>query len=183
MRPVQVSKQCRRAGCCRSPATVCSDRCSGADDGTLVGVSEQPPGSDPGQPSPWQPPPPGWMPPPQQQPGWQPHPPPYGAPPQQPGGWYGQGGYGYPRPQDTNGFAIASLVSSLVGIFLLIVGPLLGIIFGIVALKQIPRLGQAGRGLAIAGIVIGAVVLFLDVVGLIAIAADSTSSGSVGVEI
>ena len=118
---------------------------------------------------------PSWMPPPAP-PGWQPQPPPYGAAPPDPSGWPGHGGYGYPRPQDTNGFAIASLVCSLVGILLLVIGPLLGIIFGAIGLQQIPRLGQRGRGLAIAGLSIGIVVLLLDVIGIIA--AVPTGSGS-----
>ena len=109
--------------------------------------------------------------------------PPYGAPPYQAAGWQGQGGYGYPQPRDTNGFAIASLVCSLVGIFILVLGPALGIIFGIVGLNQIPRQGQAGRGLAIAGITIGAIVLLLDVIGLIAIGTETNSGGSTGVSV
>ncbi len=135
--------------------------------------------SDQGQPG-WMPPPaPSWQPP---QPQWQPPPAPYGAPPGPAGGWYG-GGYGYPRPRDTNGFAIASLVCSLVGIFLLVLGPALGIVFGTVALRQIPRLGQSGRGLAIAGVTIGAIVLLLDVIGLIAIGTSGSSGGSNGVSV
>jgi len=125
------------------------------------------------QPPAWQPPPP---------PTWQPPPPPYGAPPNPAGGWYG-GGYGYPRPQDTNGFAIASLVCSLVGIFLMLLGPTLGVVFGIIGLKQIPRLGQNGRGLAIAGVTIGVIVLLLDVIVLIAVGTSSSSGGSTGVSV
>ena len=69
-----------------------------------------------------------------------------------------------------NGPAIASLVSSLVGIpayFLCfgfvgsIVGSILGVVLGIVALLQIGKTGQRGRGMAIAGIVLGAVGLFI----------------------
>ena len=51
----------------------------------------------------------------------------------------------------TNGFAIAALACS----FFIIFGAILGIIFGCVALSQIRRQGQRGRGMAIAGIVIG----------------------------
>lgn len=75
------------------------------------------------------------------------------------------GGYGYPPPWPqypqavgTNGFAIASIVCAAVGLACLGTGSFLGIIFGIVALNQIKRTGQGGRGLAIAGIVIGSVV-------------------------
>ncbi|HWC34123.1 MAG TPA: DUF4190 domain-containing protein [Mycobacteriales bacterium] len=113
----------------------------------------------------------------QGQPSWMP--PPAPPPPQQ--GWYGQPGpYGYPRPRDTNGFAIASLVCSLLGIIFLLVGPILAIVFGVVGLKQIPRLGQGGRGLAIAGITIGAIVLLLDVIGLVAAFATASSVGGSG---
>jgi hypothetical protein len=51
----------------------------------------------------------------------------------------------------TNGFAIASLVCSIIGI------SLLGVIFGHVALSQINRSGgmSQGKGLAIAGLIIG----------------------------
>lgn len=48
----------------------------------------------------------------------------------------------------TNGFAITALVSSLV------LAPL-GIIFGHLALRQISRTGENGRGLAVGGLVLG----------------------------
>ncbi|ORV88394.1 hypothetical protein AWC11_14805 [Mycobacterium interjectum] len=59
----------------------------------------------------------------------------------------------------TNGFAVASLVCSLFGWVCMFIGAFLGIIFGFVALSQIKRTGQKGRGMAIAGIVVGALVL------------------------
>lgn len=51
-----------------------------------------------------------------------------------------------PTDTGTNGVAIAGFVFGLLG-------GLLGIIFGFVALSQIKKTGQGGRGLAIAGIV------------------------------
>ena len=66
-----------------------------------------------------------------------------------------QPGVGFPSPQKTNGMAIASLVLSLVGC------SLLGIIFGGLAISQINKGRGSGKGLAIAGLVIG-------IVGLIA---------------
>lgn len=69
----------------------------------------------------------------------------------------GYGGYGaaYALPvQKTNGLAIASLVLSI-GSVLCWFTALLGIGFGHVALSQIRRTGERGRGLAIAGLVIG----------------------------
>lgn len=58
-----------------------------------------------------------------------------------------------PHRDDNNGLAIAALVTALVG--LVCGGSLLGLIFGIIALVQIRRTGQRGRGMAISGIVIG----------------------------
>jgi hypothetical protein len=60
-----------------------------------------------------------------------------------------------PRPgARMNRMAVASLLCSSIG-WLFIIGPLLGLIFGFLALNQIKQTGQRGRGLAIAGIVIG----------------------------
>ena len=97
----------------------------------------------------------------------------YGYPP--PPGGYGYplspAGYGYPPQQSfgTNGMAIASLVSALAGL-LCMIGSVLGVIFGIIALNQIKNTGQPGRGMALAGLIIGgittafAVVLFFIVI-------------------
>lgn len=54
-----------------------------------------------------------------------------------------------PQPQKTNGLAIAALVLSLVGC------SLLGVIFGGIAISQINKGQGSGKGLAIAGLVIG----------------------------
>lgn len=71
-----------------------------------------------------------------------------------------QGHPGYPpmmqRP-GTNAFAIAGFVCGFVF-------NILGIIFGFVALNQIKRTGEQGRGLAIAGIWVGAASVALTVV-------------------
>ena len=57
---------------------------------------------------------------------------------------------GYLMPQRrTNGFAVASLILGLV------TGTLLAVVFGHVALSQIKRTGEGGRGMAIAGLVLG----------------------------
>ena len=91
-------------------------------------------------------------------------------------GGYGQGGYGqtgfgapgysqpypggfspYPAAPKNNGFAVASLVCSIAGLFCCGIGGVLGVIFGFVARGQIKRSGGAeqGSGLALAGIIIG----------------------------
>jgi Domain of unknown function (DUF4190) len=75
----------------------------------------------------------------------------------------------YPRPQSagTNRMAIASLVCSLFG-WLWLIGPILGLMFGFVALNQIRQTGQRGRGMAIAGIAIGGIlVAFIICMGML----------------
>ncbi|MCA1823263.1 MAG: DUF4190 domain-containing protein [Mycobacteriales bacterium] len=71
-------------------------------------------------------------------------------------------GFGPPAKTGTNGLAIASLVLSI--IWLAGLGSIAGIVLGIVALRQVNRTGQGGRGLAIAGISVGAATLALAVV-------------------
>jgi hypothetical protein len=65
-----------------------------------------------------------------------------------------------------NKMAVASLVCSLLG-WLCFVGPLFGLIFGFVALNQIKQNGQRGRGMALAGIVLGGILVVIAIaVGL-----------------
>jgi hypothetical protein len=90
-------------------------------------------------------------------------PPPYGQPPH--GAPYGQQphgqppyapqpyGYGYPPPRRTNGLAIASMVLGIVWLYW--IGSVLALVFGYVARKQIRERGDAGGGMAVAGIVLG----------------------------
>jgi len=61
--------------------------------------------------------------------------------------------------------AVGSLVASLLGAFLGIplallcylgvIIPVIGVVLGVVALTQIKRTGEQGRGLAVAGILVG----------------------------
>lgn len=91
----------------------------------------------------------------------------YPMPPAAPYGAYPQA----PMVTGTNGLAIGSLVTSCFG-FLYGLSAIVGIILGIIALNQIKQTGQQGRGLAIAGIVVGGawVALFLIlVVGLVVV--------------
>jgi Domain of unknown function (DUF4190) len=121
------------------------------------------------------PPPPGNYPPPPPQGGGYPPPPQGGGypPPPQGGGYLPppQGG-GYPpppggfggAPTKTNTLAIASLVCAVLGL-LCGIGSILGIVLGVVALNQIKQTGEGGRGLAQAGIVVGAIFVVLGIVG------------------
>ncbi|KUH66798.1 cyclophilin [Mycolicibacterium novocastrense] len=77
-----------------------------------------------------------------------PQPPPYGG--------YSLGYPPYPPPRQTNSLAVAALVCAFV------FAPL-GIVFGHVSLSQIKKTGEEGRGIAIAGLVIGYLVTILTV--------------------
>ncbi|HUR15187.1 MAG TPA: DUF4190 domain-containing protein [Mycobacteriales bacterium] len=104
-----------------------------------------------------QPPPPGYgAPPPGYPPG---YPPPFGQSPygQQP---YGQQPYG--GGQKTNTMAIVGFILTLV------VCPPIGAVLCFIALGQIKRTGEGGRGLALAGVWIGVALLAL-FVGVIAL--------------
>ena len=81
----------------------------------------------------------------------------YGAPPQ---------GWGQPQKPGTNGLAIASLVTA----FLCSV---VGVVLGFIAKSQIKKTGQAGNGLATAGIVIGILNMLL---GLLVVGAGGFST-------
>ena len=65
-----------------------------------------------------------------------------------------------------NRMAVASLVLSLLWLFGL--GSLLAVVFGHIALSQIKRTGEMGRGFAIAGLVLGYLALAVLALGLIA---------------
>lgn len=94
---------------------------------------------------------------------------PYGQQPgQQPGQPYGQPtygqqpmyGYGYPPPQpksQTN--AILALVLSCIGLATCGVTAIVGVIFGHIAMGRIKRGEEDGRGMALAGVIIGYVVI------------------------
>lgn len=62
-------------------------------------------------------------------------------------------------PAKTNGLAVAALVLGIVGIPLMmtVLPGLLALVFGILGVQQTSSRGQAGKGMAIAGIVLGAI--------------------------
>lgn len=78
-----------------------------------------------------------------------------------------------------SGLAIAAMIVSLCGLVTCGLSGVVGLILGIVALQQVRRTGARGRGMAITGIVVGAVftVLFvLFVVLAVATGDDPVSS-------
>lgn len=130
-----------------------------------------------GGPAGWQPPPAGWQPPPAAGYGYG-----YGYG-QVPGPWYG---YAHPVwRRRTDGMAVAALVlgvaSVLVGWFTLIV-PLLAVVFGLVALPRIRNSADRpeGHGMAVAGIVLGAIGLLASIVFWIAVVVGASSCSHSG---
>lgn len=127
-------------------------------------------------------------------PGWQPDP----SWPPPPAGWQlwipegtgglpgaGPGQYGpyrLPAKPGTNGFAVASLVLGILGLFT--ISAILGIIFGCIALVRIRRVPQKGKGLAISGIALSCVwlaaLVTLIAAGVLAGGAQRTAGGQVG---
>jgi len=103
--------------------------------------------------------------------------------PAQPYPGYAYPPYAYP-PRPTNAMAIASLVCAF------LFAPL-GIVFGHLSLSQIRRSGEDGRGLAIAGLVIGYVVTIATIVAVVAgtlffawaarVVQESTDPGGAGI--
>ncbi|MEV4241518.1 MULTISPECIES: DUF4190 domain-containing protein [unclassified Nocardia] len=76
--------------------------------------------------------------------------------------------YGYPQQaQGNNGLAIGSLIASIIGLCSCGIGAIVGIILGVIALNQIKESGQGGRGMALAGIWIGAGAIVLWIVYIV----------------
>jgi hypothetical protein len=93
-------------------------------------------------------------------------------PPPVPGYWSPPQAAGFVPVTRTNGLAIASLVLGILWLFWL--GSLVGLILGLVALKQIKKRNQGGRAIAIAGVVLS--VLWL--VGLVVAIIVGAANGS-----
>lgn len=76
--------------------------------------------------------------------------------------------YAGPMAQSTNGMAIASLACSIASFFVApIIGAILGVIFGHIALKQIALSQEQGHGMAMAGLIIGYIHLALGVLAIL----------------
>jgi hypothetical protein len=108
-----------------------------------------------------------------------------------PGGWPAAADQGSPAPYGwapaypanpkTNGFCIASLVLAVPPVCLVTfgLGSLLGLIFGIIGLRQTRRDRSGGRGLGIAGIILGSLGLIVGVLIIIGLTVgNSAGSGS-----
>ena len=113
-----------------------------------------------------------------------PHEPAFGMPP------YGQGPTGpgpVPQPvfypsyapspaQPTNGFSIAAMVLGILWVYW--IGSILALVFGYIALGQIKRRGGGGKGMAIAGVVLGWVGIAALILVIVLLFAIGHSTGS-----
>ena len=73
------------------------------------------------------------------------------------------GAYAAPK---TNVLAIVSLVAALVGMFIIpFIGSVVAVITGHMSLSQIKRTGENGRGMALAGTIVGWVGIGLSIIG------------------
>ena len=93
---------------------------------------------------------------------------PYGAQPYGADQYYGArpAYYGVPRAAATNGLAIAALVTAIVGV------SLVAVILGHMSISQINRTGEQGKGMAIAGLVLGYLGMLFGIIFFFAILSD-----------
>jgi len=76
--------------------------------------------------------------------------------------------YGQPPAAKTNTLAIISLIASIAGIVILWgIGSIAGVICGHISLSQIKKTGEQGRGMAIAGLIVGYAGIVLAIIGVI----------------
>lgn len=101
------------------------------------------------------------------------YPPAYGAPGASPGyPAYGAApAYGYGAQPKTNVLAIVSLIASIVGLIgiLPIIGSIGAVVTGHISLHQLKTSGENGRGMALAGTIVGYVGLGLWIIGMIVV--------------
>ena len=106
---------------------------------------------------------------------------PYGVQPQYSAGYAPQ--YGAPTAPN-NSMAVVALVAGICGFTVVpFIGSIVAVITGHMARKQIRQTGEGGDGMAVAGLVMGWIVIALTVLGTIAFflilaLAASTSSGT-----
>jgi hypothetical protein len=83
---------------------------------------------------------------------------------------YGETAPAYGQPPagpKTNALAIIALVASIAGFVIWGIGFIAGVICGHISLSQIKKTGEQGRGMAVAGLIIGYVGIALTIIGTI----------------
>lgn len=98
-----------------------------------------------------------------------------GYPPGYPGYASPYDPYRQVRPPGTNGKAIAALVTALAGLAFCGLPSIAGLILGIIAMRECRRTGQDGFGIALAGAIIGGLVIALLVLYVVVVVAISAS--------
>lgn len=115
---------------------------------------------------------------------------PPGSPPPPPPGGYGYGqpaypnpGYGAPVVKQSNGVAVASLIIGILSLITVCLSPLgiVAVVLGFVGLGKAKKIGGAGKGMAIGGIVTGILALIVAVLlaVLVVFAADKVDDPDV----
>jgi hypothetical protein len=79
------------------------------------------------------------------------------------------------KPPGTNGKATAALVTSLVGLLFCGLPSIAGLILGIIAMRECRRTGQDGYGIALAGTIIGGIVVGLWIIYMVFVFAFAAS--------
>jgi hypothetical protein len=86
----------------------------------------------------------------------------------------------YAPTQGTNGMAVASLVLGILWVWW--IGSILAIVFGFVALGQLKVRNQQGRGLAIAGLVLGFIGVGILILAIIVAATTDSNTVRFSIE-
>jgi Domain of unknown function (DUF4190) len=79
------------------------------------------------------------------------------------------------KPPGTNGKATAALVTSLVGLLFCGLPSIAGLILGIIAMRETKQTGQDGYGIALAGTIIGGIVVAIWIVYMFFVFAFASS--------
>lgn len=84
-----------------------------------------------------------------------------------------------PQPYNNAGASVAKTNTlAIVGFILAFVINIAGVVVSIIALNQIKQTGEKGRGLAIAGIIIGALSLIIGIISVIVVVSAAAQSGT-----